>query len=157
MGLSVVSGEGELDLQSQNNQIRIRSRDQLKLVSANAEVDLAAGKTVHLATSGGASLTIEDGNIVIACPGEIKVHAGKHSFAGPTQLSREMNSWPETRFDQRYVLKQRRTGEPLRNKTVEVTRSDGACLRLTTDAEGRLPVQRGLSFESVVIKLLNKD
>ena len=155
--LSLVSGEGDLDLQAQNDQIRIRSRDSLKVVSANAEVDLAAGKTVHLATSGGASLTIEDGKIVIACPGEIKVHAGNHSFVGPTQLSREMNDWPETRFDQRYVLRHKRTGEPLRNRPVEVTRSDGARLRLTTDDNGRLPVQQGVSLENVVLKILNKD
>src|SRR5690606_7144065 len=96
VGLSLVSGEGELDLQSQNNQIRIRSRDQLKLVSANAEVDLAAGKAVHLATSGGASLTIEGGNIVIACPGEIKVHAGKHSFMGPAQRRYPLPVFPQS-------------------------------------------------------------
>src|SRR5690606_36604043 len=51
IGLSLVSGEGALDIQAQNNDIRVRSRDQLRLVSANAEVDLAAGKAVHLATS----------------------------------------------------------------------------------------------------------
>jgi len=93
--LSLVTGEGELDLQAQNDQIRIRSRDQLKVVSANAEVDLVAGKTVHLATKGGASLTIEGGNIVIACPGEIKVHAGKHSFTGPTQQNYPLPIMPQ--------------------------------------------------------------
>lgn len=157
VGLSMVSGEGELDLQSQNNQIRIRSRDQLKLVSANAEVDLAGGKAVHLATSGGASLTIEGGNIVIACPGEIKVHAGKHSFAGPTQLSREMNSWPETRFDQEHVIRYEHSGEPIRNWPVEIVRADGARIRLMTDDEGRLPIQKSQALEKVQIRVLRKN
>src|SRR5690606_24664902 len=95
-GLSLVTGEGELDLQAQNDELRLRSRDQLKVVSANAEVDLSAGKTVHLATQGGASLTIEDGNMVIACPGEIKVHAGRHVFTGPTTLNRRFVAWPSS-------------------------------------------------------------
>ncbi|MEN1926498.1 type VI secretion system Vgr family protein [Luteimonas qiangzhengi] len=157
VGLSVVSGEGELDLQSQNNQIRIRSRDQLKLVSANAEVDLAAGKAVHLATSGGASLTIEGGNIVIACPGEIKVHAGKKSFVGPTQLSREMNSWPETKFDQNHVVRYEHSGEPIRDWPVEIVRADGARIRLMTDDEGRLPIQKSQALEKVQVRVLRKN
>ena len=149
----MVSGEGELDLQAQNNQIRIRSRDQLKLVSANAEVDLAAGKAVHLATSGGASLTIEDGNIVISCPGEIKVHAGKHSFSGPTQLSREMNSWPETRFDEKFRLVHR-NGQPASNYRYEIVRADGARIQGVTDADGWTQLQKGVSMDELQVRLL---
>ncbi|WP_082672537.1 type VI secretion system Vgr family protein [Luteimonas abyssi] len=155
--LSVVAGEGELDLQAQNHEIRIRSKDALKVVSANAEVDLAAGRTIHLATAGGASLTIEGGNITLACPGTIKAHASRHSLIGPTQLSREMNAWPETKFDQKYVMKHRRTGEPLRNTRVEIQRADGAIIQAVTDGEGRLPPQQGMSLESVVLKVLGKD
>ena len=155
-GLSLVTGEGELDLQAQNNDIRVRSRDQLKVVSANAEVDLAAGKAVHLATSGGASLTIEGGNIVIACPGEIKVHAGKHSFSGPTQLSREMNAWPETKFADEYVVRSQSSGKPLPNTEVELRRADGAVLRLVTDADGRLPRQKSEWLENVGLRVIGK-
>ena len=109
--LSVVSGEGELDLQAQNAQIRIRSRDQLRIVSANAQVDLAAGKTVHLATAGGATLTIEGGNITIACPGSIKVHAAKKSFVGPTSLERELVQFQPVCID--CILKAAMAGTPV--------------------------------------------
>ena len=154
--LSLVSGEGGLELQAQNHRLGIRSRDSLKMASANAEVDLAAGKAVHMATSGGASLAIEDGNIVIACPGAIRVHAGKHGFTGPTHLSREMNAWPETRFDDAYVVRSQRTGKPLRNVEVELRRDDGAVLRLQTDDQGRLPTQRSDRLESVTLAVLGR-
>ncbi|MGY0652781.1 type VI secretion system Vgr family protein [Luteimonas sp. A537] len=154
--LSLVTGEGELDVQAQNDQIKLQAKDQLKIVSANAEVEFAAGKTVHLATSGGASLTIEGGNITVACPGTIKVYAGKKSFVGPAHLSREMNSWPETRFDDPYLLRHRATNEPLRNYRVELVRGDGARMKLVTDGEGRIPMQKGFAPEEVVIKLLGK-
>lgn len=94
--LSLVTGEGELDLQAQNDQIKLQSKDQLKVVSANAAVELAAGKTIHLATVGGASLTIEGGNIVIACPGTIKVHAAKKSFVGPVQRAYSLPMFPRS-------------------------------------------------------------
>jgi len=43
-------------------------------------VELAAGRTVHVATAGGASVTIEGGNITFTAPGTITVHAAKKSF-----------------------------------------------------------------------------
>lgn len=154
--LALVAGEGELDLQAQQGDIALQSKDPLAVISANAEVELAAGKTVHLATSGGAGITIEGGNIRIVCPGTITVHAGKKSFVGPAQLSREMNAWPETKFDQKYVVRHRATGEPMANMRVELVRADGARLSLMTDAAGRLPVQKGMGPEQVVIKLIGK-
>ncbi|WP_019305281.1 DUF2345 domain-containing protein, partial [Xanthomonas oryzae] len=65
----------------------VQAKEGLTLVSANAEVELAAGKTLHLAVAGGASITIEGGNITFACPGTITVHASRKSFVGPVQQS----------------------------------------------------------------------
>ena len=151
--LSIVAGNGELDLQAQNDQLKLQSRDQLNVVSANAEVELLAGKAIHLATSGGASLTIEDGNIVIACPGTIKVYAGKKSFVGPTQLSREMNSWPQAKFDENFRLVQR-SGEPAANYHYEIVRADGARIQGITNADGWTDLQKASGIEEVAIRLL---
>ncbi|TWI14165.1 type VI secretion system Vgr family protein [Aerolutibacter ruishenii] len=157
VALSLVTAEGDLDLQAQNDSIKLQAREGLRVVSAHAEVELAAGKAVHLATSGGASITIEGGNIAIACPGQITVHAGRKEFVGPAHLSREMNNWPQSRFDQRYVVRDRVRGTPMANMRVEVSRQDGAILRLVTDGEGRLPIQKGLGPEQVRIRVLGKE
>src|SRR5690606_36528295 len=148
-----VAGTGELDVQAQNDEARLRSRDQLKVVSANAEVELAAGKTVRLATAGGASLTIEDGNLVIACPGTIKVHAGSKVFQGPTQLSREMNSWPESKFDEGFELRDP-AGDLIANMPYKLTRAAGAVINGVTGSDGRIPVQKGMGMERVLIEVL---
>jgi len=92
--LSLVTGEGELDLQAQHDQLKLQAKDSLKIVSANAQAEFAAGKTVHLATAGGASLTIEGGNITLACPGTITVHAGKKSFVGPARVDYAAPTFP---------------------------------------------------------------
>ncbi|RPE74785.1 uncharacterized protein DUF2345, partial [Vulcaniibacterium tengchongense] len=154
--LSLVAAQGALEFEAQHDEARLQSREGLTLVSANAEVELAAGQAVRLATAGGASITIEGGHLVVSCPGRITVHAGRKSFVGPTQLSREMNAWPETRFDDPYILRHRATNEPLRNMRVEVRRADGAIIKMTTDGEGRLPVQKGLGPEQIAIKILGK-
>ncbi|WP_091799362.1 type VI secretion system Vgr family protein [Lysobacter sp. yr284] len=97
--LSLVAANGKLEFEAQHDRFELQSRDQLKIVSANAEVELAAGKTVHLATAGGASLTIEGGDIVINCPGTITVHAAKKSFVGPAQLSYPLPVYPNAELE----------------------------------------------------------
>ncbi|QSQ43041.1 type VI secretion system Vgr family protein [Xanthomonas translucens] len=94
--LSLVSGEGELDVQAQSDEVRVQSKEGLKLISANAEVELAAGKTIHLAVAGGASVTIEGGNITVACPGTITVQASKKSFVGPVQQAYPLPQFPRS-------------------------------------------------------------
>ncbi|SKA07867.1 type VI secretion system Vgr family protein [Novilysobacter spongiicola] len=150
--LALVTAEGELALQAQNGDANLKARDGLKVVSANAEVELAAGKTVHLATAGGASITIEGGNMTVACPGEIRVQAGKKSFVGPAQLSREMNSWPESRFDDRYFV-QLPDGSVAAGMSYEIIRADGAVIRGTTCEKGGLALQRSMARERVQIRI----
>ena len=63
------------------------------LIMAQGVVEIAAGKTIHIATSGGASVTIEGGNITFNCPGTITVHASKKSFVGPSSYKHELPKW----------------------------------------------------------------
>ncbi|MGH8086372.1 MAG: DUF2345 domain-containing protein, partial [Lysobacter sp.] len=63
-----------------------------------------AGKTVHLATEGGASITIEGGNISVTCPGNIVVHAGKKSFVGPAQENHGLPIFRQSEIKKRRML-----------------------------------------------------
>ena len=154
--LALVTAEGELRLEAQTDQLKLQAKAGLQIISANAQVELAAGKTLHLATSGGASITIEGGNITVACPGNIKVHAQKKSFAGPAQLSREMNSWPEAKFDEAFELRDP-AGDLLRNTPYKLTRADGAIIRGVTGEDGRIPAQKGLGLERIVIEIMQQS
>ena len=84
------------------------------------------------------------------------MHAASKKFDGPTSLSREMNTWPNTQFDQRYVIRHRATDEPMANTLVEITRADGSKIKAVTDAAGKLPIQKGISPEELLIKILGK-
>ena len=91
--LSVVAGTGELNVQAQQDEVHLQSKQALRVASAQGVVELAAGKTIHIATSGGASVTIEGGNITFNCPGTITVHASKKSFVGPSSYEHELPKW----------------------------------------------------------------
>jgi uncharacterized protein (DUF2345 family) len=134
--LSVVAGIGKLEFEAQHDQISLQSRDQLKIVSANAEVELAAGKTVHLATAGGASLTIEGGNIVISCPGTITVHAAKKSFVGPAKVDYKLSSLPKPLPHKlKYVVRDY-AGNPLKDTEYVLLMADGSIKTGRTNASG---------------------
>ncbi|AWH52941.1 type VI secretion system tip protein VgrG [Stenotrophomonas sp. ESTM1D_MKCIP4_1] len=92
--LSVVAGQAELDIQAQSAAINLQSRAPLRTVSAHASVQLAAARTLHIATAGGASITLEGGNLVVNCPGTLTVHAGQTFFEGPAQLTQPLPDMP---------------------------------------------------------------
>lgn len=95
-GLHLIAGRGALDLQAQDDTLALRARDDVQVASANAELEASAGKRIHLAVEGGASITIENGNLTIACPGQITVHAAQHSFEGPTTLNLPLPLFPRS-------------------------------------------------------------
>lgn len=155
VGLHLIAGKGALDVQAQHDTLALRSKGDLKLVSANAAVELAAKQTVHLANSQGAFLTIEGGNLTFGCPGKLTVHAGNHKLEGATQLSREMNGWGDAKFDERVKLTLP-SGTPAKGCRYEYVCADGAKIQGVTDAEGWASLQKASGTEGLRIRLLGK-
>lgn len=154
-GLGLIAGKQPLEVQAQHDTLRLRSRDDLQVVSANASVEFAAKQVIHLANSQGAFIHLEGGNITFGCPGKLTVHAGNHKLEGPTHLSREMNQWGEPKFDQKVQLKLP-GGTPAKNYRYEYVRDDGAKIAGVTDGDGWATVQKDTGTNSLGIHLLGK-
>jgi len=154
IGLNLVAGKGALDVQAQHGTLALRAKSDLKLVSANAAVELAAKQSIHLANAQGVFLTIEGGNLTFGCPGKLTVHAGNHKLEGATQLSREMNGWGEPKFDERVRITLRDGKTPAPNYRYEYVRADGAKIQGVTDGDGWATLQKGLGMEPLSIRLL---
>ncbi|KAG1259551.1 hypothetical protein G6F65_015284 [Rhizopus arrhizus] len=84
-GLSVVAGQQVLDMQAQADAVHLQARAGLVAASQHGEVQLAAGNTLHIATAGGASITLEDGHLRVSCPGTLTFKSGNRHFTGPVQ------------------------------------------------------------------------
>jgi len=151
-GISLIAAQGDIDLQAQSDAMKFQSKKDLKLVSATANIDFAAAKKIVMSVGGGASITI-DGGITVKCPGTITVHASKKSFSGPTSLSREMNTWPETKFDEEFIL-ELDNGDPVADRAFELVRADGALVRGKTDAHGRTGLQKSDFLEIASLRIL---
>jgi len=95
-GLTLIAAQGPIDLQAQTGPAQIAAKQTLELKTANGSVTIAAGKRVVLAVSGGASMTIDNGNFSAQCPGKITVHAGQKSMVGPGTQSYTMPVVPNS-------------------------------------------------------------
>ena len=154
-GLRMTAGLGDINVQAQHDSIKLLSREALSVGSITENVDLAAAERIRIATAQGASITIADGNITFECPGTITYYAAMRNMSGPTFLSREMNNWPQTQYDETVFLKEH-TGRPAANRKYEIHREDGAILQGISDAEGRIETQRSDLIGRFRIHILNE-
>ncbi|WP_309618020.1 DUF2345 domain-containing protein, partial [Salinibacterium sp.] len=81
--------------QAQADALQVAAKDDVSIQSKTAHIDWAAAKKIVLATKGGASITIEGGNITVQCPGTITVRASTKSFVGPEGASFALPTLPQ--------------------------------------------------------------
>lgn len=94
--LQLIAVRDEIGLQAQADALAVQARDEVAFVSACAHIDWAAAQRIVLSTAGGASLTIDSGNINVQCPGKLTVHANKKSLTDPQQLGYPMPALPRS-------------------------------------------------------------
>jgi type VI secretion system secreted protein VgrG len=111
LGLQLIAAKDAVDIQAQADELKVQARDEINIVSANAEVDWAAAKRISLSTAGGANITIDGGNITVQCPGKLTIHAGKKSFTGAAQQDYPLPTLPQS-ICVECLLKARAAGAP---------------------------------------------
>ncbi|MCW7538914.1 type VI secretion system tip protein VgrG [Aquabacterium sp. A7-Y] len=97
-GLTVIAAQGDIDMQAQAGRMDMAARQQMDVKSRNGHIDWAAARKITLATSGGASITIDGGGIVTQCPGKMTVHASRKSFQGPSTSEYFLPPMPKADF-----------------------------------------------------------
>ena len=78
----MIAGKGDIEVQAQADKMQIAAKLDVTIQSANAHIDWAAAKRIVMSVNGGASITLEGGNITVMCPGTMTVRAGLKSFVG---------------------------------------------------------------------------
>ncbi|MFZ5550586.1 MAG: type VI secretion system Vgr family protein [Pseudomonadota bacterium] len=105
-GITLVAAQGDLVAQAQAGTMQIAAQGDVSIQSQSAHIDWAAAKKIVLQTAGGASVTLEGGNITVECPGKILVQAGMKSFTGGERHSYTMPALAkgELQFTGRYAF-----------------------------------------------------
>ncbi|MGA3948532.1 type VI secretion system Vgr family protein [Ralstonia nicotianae] len=95
LGLQLTAGQDNIDVQAQHDTLKLMAKGDLKVVSANMNVDFAAAKRIRLATAAGAAITLEGGNITVECSGPITYKAAQRTFNGPVNQSYPLPAFPQ--------------------------------------------------------------
>jgi uncharacterized protein (DUF2345 family) len=94
-GITLIAGQGEIEVQAQSDTLQVAAKRDVTIQSANTHVDWASPKKIVLATAGGANITIEGGNITVMCPGKITIRASQKSFVGPERQDYALPTLPK--------------------------------------------------------------
>jgi len=127
IGLQLTAGQDNIDVQAQHDVLKLMAKQDLKLVSVNMNVDFAAAKRIRIATAGGASITLEGGNITVECAGPITYKAAQRTFEGPVSKTVTPAGFPTTSFglyDETFRLLSP-NGKPMRPTPYQITAAQG--------------------------------
>ncbi|OMG72762.1 type VI secretion system Vgr family protein [Burkholderia ubonensis] len=103
-GMKFFAGKGKVEIQAQSDGMDLFAEKQLRISSAGEDVLVTARQKV-VVTSGGASITIENGNVEIRCPGAFTVKAASHSFEGPAGFDTPLPALPQSDLKIKNVYK----------------------------------------------------
>jgi len=112
-GLTMIAGQGPVQMQAQAGQAEVSAKGLINVQSANSHIDWAAAKKITLATSGGAQIVIEGGGITVQCPGKITVKAATKSFIGPATEETPKPDLPKSDFCLSCFLRALKSGSAL--------------------------------------------
>ena len=156
-GLNLIAAQGPIDLQAQSDTLKVQAKGELKVISANGHLDLAAAKAIRLTVAGGASIIIEGGNVEFKCPGRITVNAGKKSFLGPSSLSHETQKMPSAgAFDKKFKLVDDTSGEAIPDQPYRITKPDGSVLEGVSNTLGETALSESQVMAGMKLVLLPK-
>ncbi|WP_321890117.1 type VI secretion system Vgr family protein [Paraburkholderia bannensis] len=152
-GMKLISGRGAIDIQALADQLRLLSELGLTLKSNNGSIEIDA-KTELLLKCGGSYIRITASGIEDGTRGARIIKSASFSRQGPSSIAEHMNSLPQTKFNDPYVLRDRITGDVLKNHPYELVRGDGTRLTGMTNELGQVPEQKSQDIESVMLRAL---
>lgn len=152
LGIKIFAGKGKVEIQAQGDEMLLDALKYIRISSSEGRILISAKNEIIL-TSGGGYIRIGDGTVECAAPDKI-IERGAvwQKFSGQS-ISQAMQQWDSADFAVTPEILWQQTGKPAKNQKVQVTRGDGSVVEMTTDEQGRLPIQSGLFVESIKIDL----
>ncbi|WP_082080174.1 type VI secretion system Vgr family protein [Cupriavidus basilensis] len=95
LGMKLFAAKGKVEIQAQDDELSMTGRKDVTVASATGKV-LAVGEKSVVLASGGAYIKLENGNIEIACPGDLKFKCATFQKVGPASLNMKMPVLPRT-------------------------------------------------------------
>lgn len=150
-----IANQGKVIQQAQHNSVEITGQKDVIVTSTEEGVVIRAKKTITLMTDDGTYLRIGDGQVTFGMTGSFIVKAANFGTQGPSTLSTDLPHFPETGgFNDAFVVMDPQSSNPLANMRYRIVHLDGGTFEGVTGADGRIPLQKGVSPDSVDVHML---
>lgn len=93
MGIKIFASKGKVDIQAQNDEMHLSSKQDMKITSTDSEVIISASKKLTLACDG-VAIVLEGGAIKLYAPGDVTALAASFGVVGPASYSAPVPELP---------------------------------------------------------------
>jgi len=155
-GIRLTAAKGKIEVNAQRDDVSVSAGQNVTVTSVNGRVTIQAKEELIL-QCGGSYIRITPSGIEDGMSGARVIKSASFSRQGPTSMAEHLNSRPATAFNDPYVLRNKITGEALKNHPYEITRADGSVIKGVTDELGKTSVQRSNDVETVLIRVLPRS
>ncbi|ELW9487102.1 type VI secretion system tip protein VgrG [Enterobacter hormaechei] len=153
-GAKLFSSQNDIDIQAQGGNITTWSTQDTHVSSGRKMVITAQDELTLIC--GGGYIKISGGNVEIGGPGKLLIKNTGIRKAGTGSMQGVMKSFEPSTFDEKFVIRNALTQEPLPGKAYKITMPNGSVVNGITDAQGATTLNSSDLIDDMIITLAGR-
>ncbi|KLF96630.1 type VI secretion system Vgr family protein [Enterobacter hormaechei] len=153
-GAKLFSSQNDIDIQAQGGNITMWSTQDTHVSSGRKMVITAQDELTLIC--GGGYIKISGGNVEIGGPGKLLIKNTGIRKAGTGSMQGVMKSFEPSTFDEKFVIRNALTQEPLPGKAYKITMPNGSVVTGITDAQGATTLNSSDLIDDMIITLAGR-
>ncbi|HDW0091251.1 TPA: type VI secretion system tip protein VgrG [Enterobacter hormaechei subsp. steigerwaltii] len=153
-GAKLFSSQNDIDIQAQGGNITTWSTQDTHVSSGRKMVITAQDELTLIC--GGGYIKISGGNVEIGGPGKLLIKNTGIRKAGTGSMQGVMKSFEPSTFDEKFVIRNALTQEPLPGKAYKITMPNGSVVTGITDAQGATTLNSSGLIDDMIITLTGR-
>lgn len=155
LGITLIAGAGNVDVQAQRGEIHLLARQDFTLSSTDGLLNISAQKGIQLTCGGGGIRINQDGSVVAFSPTGIDLKAPNFAYKGGESVATLIPAFDKSAFKRRFRLHAPDDPEQiLSNRKFRLKNAAGEVLEGETDGDGHSSLLDATDLESYVMELL---
>ncbi|HDS1238336.1 type VI secretion system tip protein VgrG [Pluralibacter gergoviae] len=154
-GAKLFSSHNDIDIQAQGGDLTTWSTHDTHISSGKKLVVTAQDELTLIC--GGGYIKIKGGNVEIGGPGKLLVRNTGIKKTGPASMQGVMKSFEPSTFDEKFVIRNALTKEPIPGKAYKITMPDGSVISGVTDASGATSLNSSDVIDTMIISLVKAN
>ncbi|ELV2768336.1 type VI secretion system tip protein VgrG [Enterobacter cloacae] len=153
-GAKLFSSQNDIDIQAQGGNIITWSTQDTHISSGRKLIVTAQDELTLIC--GGGYIKISGGNVEIGGPGKLFIKNSGIKKAGSGSMQGVMKSFEPECFDEKFIIRNALTQEPLPGKAYKITMPNGSVVTGITDSQGATTLNSSDMIDDMVITLTGR-